>query len=93
MPAVLYETGEVGPIRCLAISVARERLADVLTHVHRRRVRIILTKHGRPMGALVPMEDVERLRELDRADDRESPTLTAYRTTWHKLTDSIHRRH
>ena len=73
------------------MSVLRERLGDVLTHVSHRRERIVLTRHGRALGAIVPIEDLERLRALD-AEAAEGP-LTPYRTSWKRLTDSIHRRH
>ena len=78
-------------MRRIAVSVLRERLGDVLTHVAYRRERIVLTRHGRALGAIVPMEDLERLRAFE-VDEAEGP-LTPYRTSWKRLTDSIHRRH
>lgn len=74
------------------MSALRERIADVLTHVAARRERFILTRHGRELGAVVPMEDLERLRALD-ASEQDTEPMTPYRTSWRKLTDSIHRRH
>lgn len=79
-------------MRRITVSAVRERIGDVLTHVALRRERIVLTRHGREVGAIVPMEDVERLRALDAAEEDEGP-LTPYRTSWRRLTDSIHRRH
>jgi prevent-host-death family protein len=78
-------------LRQIAVSALRERIGGVLRHVATRRERIVLTRHGRPIGAIVPMEDVERLRNLDAADT--DGGLTPYRTSWRRLTDSIHRRH
>jgi len=78
-------------LRRISVSVVRERIGDVLSHVALRRERIVLTRHGREIGAIVPMEDLERLRALDTEED-EGP-LTPYRTSWRRLTDSIHRRH
>lgn len=78
-------------MRRIAVSVLRERLGDVLAHVSHRRERIVLTRHGRALGAIVPMEDLEILRALE-VDEAEG-TLTPYRTSWKRLTDSIHRRH
>lgn len=79
-------------MRRIAVSAVRERIADVIGHVALRRERIVLTRHGREIGAIVPMEDVERLRALD-SGEAESEPMTPYRTSWRKLTDSIHRRH
>ncbi len=71
----------------------RERFADVLAHVAVRRERIILTRHGREVGAIVPVEDLERLREMDgKPADPRSPTIAAHRASWRRLTDSMHRR-
>ena len=78
-------------MRRIAVSALRERIGEVFTHVAARRERIVLTRHGRELGAIVPMEDLERLRALEVAED-EGP-LTPYRTSWRKLTESMHRRH
>ncbi len=79
-------------MRRIAVSALRERIGDVFVHVAVRRERIILTRHGRDLGAIVPIEDVERLRALDAVGD-DKDALTPYRTSWRRLTDSIHRRH
>ena len=78
-------------MRRIAVSALRERIGEVFAHVAVRRERIVLTRHGRELGAIVPMEDLERLRALESEQD-EGP-LTPYRTSWRKLTESIHRRH
>lgn len=57
-----------------------------------RRERIILTRHGRERDAIVPIEDVERLRALDAARDEED-ALAPYPNSWRRLTDSMHGRH
>jgi prevent-host-death family protein len=78
-------------MRRIAVSAVRERIADVLGHVALRRERIVLTRHGRELGAIVPMEDLEVLRSLDERDQDQS--LSAYRSSWRRVTDTIHRRH
>jgi prevent-host-death family protein len=78
-------------MRRLAISKVRERIADVLAHVHVRRERILLTRHGRPIGAIVPLDDLERLTQLEDRGTDESPSMTAYRVSWRSVTDRIHR--
>ena len=79
-------------MRRIAVSALRERLGDVLVHVAVRQERIILTRHGRELGAIVPIEDVERLRALEAGEDGQD-ALTPYRTSWRRLTDSMHGRH
>lgn len=86
--------GRLYQVRRIPVSVMRERVADVLAHVAIRRERIVLTRHGQNLGAIVPLEDLERLHALDAAEDEAAErTLTPYRTSWRKLTDRIHRRH
>lgn len=74
----------------IAVSAVREHIADVLGHVARRRERVVLTRHGRELGAIVPMEDLERLRALEAVDDQ--PRMSAYLASWRRVTESIHRR-
>ena len=79
-------------MRRIAVSVLRDRLGDVLSHVATQRERIILTRHGRRIGAIVPMEDVERLHALDAGEGHRG-VMTSYRRSWQHVTDSIQRRH
>lgn len=78
-------------MRRLAVSAARERIADVLAHVRLRRERIVVTRHGRPIGAIVPLHDLERLVALDRQPPEESAAVTAHRVSWGIVTQHIHR--
>ena len=77
-------------MRRIPVSAVRERFGEVLRHVAAGREWIILTRHGRELGAIVPMEDVERLRALDGEADE--ARLQGYRSSWRRITDSIHRR-
>lgn len=78
-------------MRRIAVSALRERIGGVLTHVASRRERVVLTRHGHEIGALVPMEDLEALRALDRKP--ESRTLRAYRASWRRITGPGERGH
>lgn len=78
-------------MRRLPVSAVRERIADVLAHVNVRRERIVLTRHGRPIGAIVPMEDVERLDALESGEADRASTMTAYRVSWERVTRGLHR--
>ena len=77
-------------MRRLAVSAVRERIADVLGHVASRRERIILTRHGRDLGAIVPMEDLARLHALEVGERERS--MRAYRASWRRVTEVLHRR-
>lgn len=44
---------------------ARARLADLVGQVGYGGARVVLTRHGRPAAALVPIADLERLEALD----------------------------
>ena len=76
-------------MRRIAVSAARDRIAEVMARVQRHE-RVVLTRHGRDVGAIVPMEDLHRLHELEPA--HESRALQAYRTSWRRVTDTIHHR-
>ncbi len=76
-------------MRRIAVSAARDRIAEVMARVQRHE-RVILTRHGRDVGAIVPMEDLQRLHEGEPAD--ESRALQAYRASWRRVTDAIHHR-
>ena len=43
----------------------RQHLGDILNEVCNRRGRIVITKAGKPIAALVDMETFERLRKSD----------------------------
>ena len=51
---------------------ARERLAEVLNRAAYGKERVVLTRRGKRLAAIVPIEDVERLEALeDRRDAAE----------------------
>ena len=50
-------------------SVARDGLSDTLNRVSYGKERIVIKRHGKELAALVPMEDLKFLEELeDRLD-------------------------
>jgi prevent-host-death family protein len=54
-------------------SVARDGLSDTLNRVSYGKERIIIKRHGKELAALVPMEDLMLLEELeDRMDLEEA---------------------
>ena len=53
----------------LDLTQARARFAESVNRVTYRGERILIQKHGRPVAALVPIEDLALIRELeDRID-------------------------
>ena len=53
----------------LSTGAARDKFAEVLNRAAFGKERVILTRRGNPLVAVVPIEDVELLEELeDRAD-------------------------
>lgn len=50
----------------ISTSKAREFLADLITEVAYKGERVILTRHGKPVAAIISAEDLERLEALER---------------------------
>lgn len=50
----------------VTVSEARQSFADLVNRVAYRKERVLVTRHGRPIAAIVPMEQVEF---LERAED------------------------
>jgi prevent-host-death family protein len=48
----------------------RQNLGELLSEVQYRRDRILITKAGKPVAALVDIETFERLRKLDEEFER-----------------------
>jgi prevent-host-death family protein len=48
----------------------RQNLGELLNEVQYRRSRILITKAGKPVAALVDVDTLERLRKLDEEFDR-----------------------
>ena len=48
----------------------RQHLGDLLNEVRYRRGRIVITRAGKPIAALVDIETFERLRKSDEEFDR-----------------------
>lgn len=59
-------------------SVVRDGLSDTLNRVSYGKERIVIKRHGKEIAALVPMEDLEFLEELeDRLDLEEARAALA----------------
>ena len=66
-PTAAPITGVASPT--LDLTQARARLTESVNRVSYRGERIVIQKHGRPVAALVPVEDLALIREIeDRID-------------------------
>jgi prevent-host-death family protein len=65
----------------LSTGAARDNFAEVLNRAAFGKERVVLTRRGKPLVAVVPIEDIELLEELeDRADAEQArAALTAWR--------------
>jgi prevent-host-death family protein len=53
----------------MAITEARDQLAEVVNEVRYSKKRIVLKRHGKGLVAMVPVEDLELLEQLEDAYD------------------------
>jgi prevent-host-death family protein len=59
----------------VSASEARAHFADVLDRVAHKGERVVIERHGKVLGAVVPPGDLrllERMRELEDEEDREA---------------------
>lgn len=57
-------------IREAPAMTVRQNLGDLLNEVQYRKGRIVITKGGKPVAALIDIELFERLRKLDEEFDQ-----------------------
>jgi len=53
------------PTETVDIETAREHFDDLVTMVAEHGAHVIITEDGRPLAAIIPYADYERLREAD----------------------------
>ncbi|MET7650299.1 MULTISPECIES: type II toxin-antitoxin system Phd/YefM family antitoxin [unclassified Streptomyces] len=64
----------------IPVTQARAELADLINRVVYGGERVVVTRHGKPLVALVSAADLERLDELDRpAEEPVISSVTAVR--------------
>lgn len=52
-------------IETMNVSETRKQLSEALNRVRRRETRVVVEKSGIPVGALVSMDDLARLKSID----------------------------
>jgi len=67
MSYVLYEMADEK-----RISEARGEFSDLVNRAAYRHERVLLTRHGKAIAAIVPTEDLELLEALEDRDDIEA---------------------
>lgn len=63
---VTYRTGTLGTVSEIGVTEAREQLGELVNRAAYNDERIVLTRHGRAVAALI---SVELLREMEDAED------------------------
>jgi len=58
-------------VAILEATKAKETFGDTLSRVGYGKERIILTRRGKPLAAIVPLEDLELLNALENTADAE----------------------
>ena len=53
----------------IPVTQARAELADLINRVVYGAERVVVTRHGKPLAALVSAADLARLEALDAADE------------------------
>jgi prevent-host-death family protein len=52
-----------------SIPLPAEPVPDLVQHVEHDNARVVLTRDGQPVAAIVPLSDLRALEELDEAED------------------------
>lgn len=63
----------------IPVTQARAELADLINKVVYGGERVVVTRHGKPLVALVSAADLERLDELDAAQEQVISAVSSVR--------------
>ncbi|WJV50295.1 type II toxin-antitoxin system Phd/YefM family antitoxin [Streptomyces flavofungini] len=64
----------------IPVTQARAELADLINRVVYGSERVVVTRHGKPLVALVSADDLRRLAELDELEEAEAVRAAAGET-------------
>lgn len=64
----------------IPVTQARAELADLINRVVYGSERVVVTRHGKPLVALVSADDLRRLDELDELEEAEAVGAAAGET-------------
>jgi prevent-host-death family protein len=68
---ILVRRGGEEPVAILEATKAKDMFGDTLNRAAYGKERIILTRRGKPLAAIVPLEDLELLDAMENAADIE----------------------
>ena len=54
----------------ISAAEARKNLSEILNRVAYSKERVVLTRHGNQIAAIVPLEDLDLLKQLHQAIER-----------------------
>lgn len=54
--------------KTVSVAEAKNRFSDLLNRVIYRHERIVVSKRGKPVGAIVATKDLARLEEMEKRD-------------------------
>ncbi len=52
-------------VKTVSVAKAKNQFSVLLNRVSSRHERVIVSKHGKPVGAIVSTEDLKRLEEIE----------------------------
>lgn len=61
----MYKSGDDHDPGHVSVSEARESFADLVNRAAYRQERILIARRGKPIAAIVPMEDIEALERFE----------------------------
>ncbi|MGW3292145.1 type II toxin-antitoxin system Phd/YefM family antitoxin [Streptomyces sp. NPDC001002] len=77
----------------IPVTQARAELADLINKVVYGGERVVVTRHGKPLVALVSAADLERLAELDAAAVVEEEQVITAVSTVHEVPSAPREQH
>jgi prevent-host-death family protein len=67
----------------IPVTQARADFAELVNRVSYGGERIVMTRHGKPLAAIVPPADLERLEQLDHDTEESTGTVVRMPHTQH----------
>ncbi len=64
----LRMTDEMDDLETCTSTELQDRISELMNRVSYGGERIVLTRHGKPIAAIVGIKDLERLRTLETAE-------------------------
>ncbi|MEU6998813.1 type II toxin-antitoxin system Phd/YefM family antitoxin [Nonomuraea sp. NPDC046570] len=72
----------------IPVTQARADFAELVNRAGYGGERIVMTRHGKPIVALVPAADLERLQELEEAERQSPDTIIRLGAATHHTLES-----